>query len=72
MKGTSPDGFGCGHDHPRAAEHGRLDQFLIDPKNSTLAGASAKLEKRAQLTLLLAAKERIKFQKGSDQGETMR
>ena len=67
MKGTSPDGFGCGHDHPRAAEHGRLD-----PKNSTLAGASAKLEKRAQLTLLLAAKERIEFQKRSDQGETMR
>lgn len=60
---SSPDGFVHFDDSPYGSEHAKLDECLRDPKRSTLSAESGKLEKSAQLALLLAAMERMEFQK---------
>lgn len=54
---TAPDGFVHGSDHPRATDHARLDEYLSDPKQSTLPADSAKFEKTEQLSLPSSAFE---------------
>jgi hypothetical protein len=62
-KTNSPDGFVCPPDNPRATEHALLSDVLKSPSTSTLPAESVKLDKAAQVALLLAAMERLEFQK---------
>jgi hypothetical protein len=66
-KTATSDGFVCAPDSPRAPEHALLSEFLKQPNGSTLAADSGKLEKGAQVALLLAALERIEFNKQQKQ-----
>ncbi|HEX9047143.1 MAG TPA: hypothetical protein VF988_08955, partial [Verrucomicrobiae bacterium] len=59
----APDGFLAGADHPRLESHRHVDEFLRNPKGSTLPADSGKLEKAQQLALLCATLERMEFQK---------
>jgi hypothetical protein len=62
-KDASPDGYVFFSDSPNAAEHQLISELLANPHGSTLAADSRKLSKEAQMRLLLAAVERMEFQK---------
>ena len=60
---SASDGFLAPSGNPFAASHHLLEEFLRDPKSSTLPADSGKLAKPEQLSLLCAALERLEFQR---------
>src|ERR1041385_8046867 len=69
MKGAKASVFVLPGDSPYRDGHSRLDEYLKNPKRSSLPAESAKFEKPLQSNLLCAAMERAPLQKHNGRGE---